>query len=129
MAEKLQIDPATSELHVEELERILLRKKIAVPADIMDLEEIECKICQYLQPWKLYAEISVELKRKSELSRESAVTACKVYGLYISDILRQVDEVMKLFAMEKELRIIKTRGHFPIPTITPHMTETRHWKQ
>ena len=37
----------------------------------------------------------------------------------LSDILRQVDEVMKLFAMEKELRIIKNRGHFPVPVITP----------
>ena len=53
------------------------------------------------------------------LSQESAVTACKVYGTYISDILWQVDEVMKLFAMEKELRIIKNRGHFPVPVITP----------
>ena len=26
---------------------------------------------------------------------------------------------MKLFAMEKELRIIKNRGHFPVPLITP----------
>ena len=68
LAEKLQKDPDTSELHMEELERILLVKKIAAPADIMDLEEIECKICQYCQLWKLYAEISVELKRKSELS-------------------------------------------------------------
>ena len=30
---------------------------------------------------------------------------------------------MKLFAMEKELRIIKNRGHFLIPTITPHDTK------
>ena len=45
-----------------------------------------------------------------------------MYGSYISDIL-QVDEVMKLFAMEKELRIIKNRGHFPIPTITPQGTK------
>ena len=42
-----------------------------------------------------------------------------MYGSYISDILRQVDEVMKLFAMEKELRIIKNKGHFPVPLITP----------
>ena len=69
------------------LERIPLIKKIAVPADIMDLEEIEGKTRQYLQLWKLYAEISVELKRRSELSQESAVTVCKVYGSYISDIL------------------------------------------
>ena len=68
LAEKLQKDPTTSELHMEELERIPLVKKIAVPADIMDLEETECKIRQYCQIWKLYAEISVELKRKSELS-------------------------------------------------------------
>ena len=35
---------------------------------------------------------------------------------------------MKLFAMEKDLRIIKNRGHFPIPTITPQGTkiETTH---
>ena len=102
-----------------ELERIPLIKKIAEPADTMDLKEVEGKIRQYLQLWKLYAEVSVELKRKSKLSQESEVTACKVYGSYISDILRQVDEVMKLFAMEKELRIIKNRGHFLIPTITP----------
>ena len=119
LAEKLQNDLDTSELCVEELERIPLVKKVAAPADIMDMEEVEYKICQYLQLWKLYAEISVELKRKSKLSRESAVAACKMYRSYISDILRQVDEVMKLFAMEKELRIIKNRGHFPVPLITP----------
>ena len=85
----------------------------------MDLEEIEDKIHQYCQLWKVYAETSVELKRKSKLSWESAVAACKVYGLYISDVLQQVDKIMKLLAMEKELRIIKNRGHFPVPEITP----------
>ena len=30
---------------------------------------------------------------------------------------------MKLFAMEKELRIIKNRGHFPVPTITAKGTK------
>ena len=92
-------------------------------ADIMDLEEVKYRIHQYCQLWKLYAEISVELKRKSKLSRESAVTVCKVYGSYIADILRQADEVMKLFAMEKELRIIKNRGHFPVPTNTAQVTK------
>ena len=125
LAEKLQKDPATSELRMEELEleKIPLIKIIAVPADTMDLEEVKGKIHQYLQLWKLYTEISVELKRKSELSQESAVTACKVYGSYISDILRQIDEVMKLFAIKKELRIIKNRGHLTIPTITPQGTK------
>ena len=84
------------------------------------LEEVEHKICQYLQLLILYAETSVELKRKSELSKESAVTACKVYGPYISDILRQVDEVIDLFSMEKELRAIKNRGRFPVAKITPN---------
>ena len=65
---KLQKYLDTSELHIEELERIPLVKKIVVPAHIMDLEEIECKIRQYCQLWKLYAEISVELKRKSKFS-------------------------------------------------------------
>ena len=50
LAEKLQKDPATSILCMEELEleRIPLIKKIAAPADTMDLEEVEGKICQYL---------------------------------------------------------------------------------
>ena len=119
LAEKLQKDLETNELCMEELERIPLIKKIAAPADTIDLEEVEHKICQYLQLLILYAEISVELKRKSKLSKESAVTACKVYGPYITDILRQVDEVIKIFSMEKELRIINNRGHFPVPKITP----------
>ena len=87
LAEKLQNDLDTSELRVEEVERIPLVKKVAAPADIMNLEEVEYKIHQYLQLWKLYADILVELKRKSKLSRDSAVAACKVYGSYISDIL------------------------------------------
>ena len=106
-------------IHKEKLERIPRVKKIAGPADVIDQEESEYKICQYCQLWTLYAEISVEMKRKSELSQESAVTACKVYRPYIADILQQIDEVMKIFAMEKELRIIKNRGYFRVPLITP----------
>ena len=87
LAERLQKDSETNELCMEELERIPLIKKIASPTDCMDLEEVEHKICQYLQLWTLYTEISVELKKKSGLSKESTVTACKVYGPYISDIL------------------------------------------
>ena len=67
----------------------------------------------------MYADNSVELRRKSELSQESAVAACRVYVPYISDIIRQLDEVMKIFAIEKELRTIKNRGYFPVPQITP----------
>ena len=72
-----------------------------------------------MQLWILYAEISIELRKKSELSKESAVNACKVYGPYIADILRQVEEVIKLFSMEKELRKIRNRGEFPVPRFTP----------
>ena len=57
----------------------------------------------------MYADSSVELKKKSELSQESAVAACKMYILYISIITRQIEEVVKIFAMEKELRLIKNR--------------------
>ena len=87
--------------------------------DTMSLEEAEHKIYQFCQLWQLYADISVELRRKLELSQESAVTACRVYVPYISDIVRQLDEVMKIFAIEKELRTIKNRGYFPVPQITP----------
>ena len=54
------------------------------------------------------------------------MTACKVYGLYISDVLQQVDDVITLFAMEKELRIIKNRG--PIPTTIPQGTKIENSK-
>ena len=102
-------------MHEEKLERIPRVKKIARPADVMDREEAEYKICQYCQLWTMYAENSVKLKRKAELSQESAVAACKVYVPYMSDILQQLDEVMKIFAIEKELRVIKNRGYFPVP--------------
>ena len=42
-----------------------------------------------------------------------------MYRPYISDILRQIDEVMKIVAMVKELRIIKNRGYFRVTLITP----------
>ena len=67
----------------------------------------------------MYADSSVELKKKSELSQESAVAACKMYVPYISDIERQIEEVVKIFAMEKELRLIKNRGYFPAPYLAP----------
>ena len=106
-------------MHEEKLKRIPRVKKLARPADVMDREETEYKIRQYCQLWTMYADNSVELKRKSELSQESAVAACKVYIPYISDIVRQLDEVVKIFTMEKELRLIKNRGYFPVPQITP----------
>ena len=104
---------------VEELERIPQIKKHTAPADCMDLEEVENKYWQYMQLWILYAEILIELRKKSELSKESVVNTCKVYGPYIADILRQVEEVIKLFSMEKELRKIRNRGEFPVPKFTP----------
>ena len=42
-----------------------------------------------------------------------------MYIPYISDIVRQLDEEVKIFAIEKELRTIKNRGYFPVPHITP----------
>ena len=90
----------------EALERIPNIKKLAGPADTMSLEETEQKIRQFCQLWQLYADISVELKKKSELSQDSAVAACRVYVPYMSDITRQLEEVRKIFTIEKELRTI-----------------------
>ena len=56
-------------------------KKLVGPA-----EEAEYKVHQYCYLWTMYADSSVELKKKSELSQESAVAACKMYIPYISDI-------------------------------------------
>ena len=103
----------------ESLERIPNIKKLAGPADTMSLEETEQKISQFCHLWQLYADTSVELKKKSELSQDSAVTACRVYVPYMSDITRQLEEVRKIFAIEKEVRTIKNRGYFPVPHINP----------
>ena len=73
----------------ESLERIPNIKKLAGPADRMSLEETEQKICQFCHLWQLYADTSVELKKKSELSQDSTVAACRVYVPYMSDITRQ----------------------------------------
>ena len=109
----------TSLMQEERLKRIPSIKKLVGPADIMPIEEAEYKVCQYCHLWTMYADSSVELKKKSELSQESAVAACKMYVPYISDIKRQIEEVVKIFAMEKELRLIKNRGYFPVPQLAP----------
>ena len=103
----------------ERLERIPSVKKLVGPADVMPREEAEYKVRQYCHLWTMYADSSVELKKKAELSQESAVAACKMYVPYISDITRQIEEVVKIFAMVKELRSIKNRGYFPVPQLTP----------
>ena len=103
----------------ERLERIPSIKKLVGPADIMPIEEAEYKVHQYCHLWTMYADSSVKLNKKSELSQESAVAACKMYVPYISDITRQIEEVVKIFAMEKELREIKNRGYFPVPHLAP----------
>ena len=103
----------------ESLERIPNIKKLAGPADTMSLEETEQKICQFCHLWQLYADTSVELKKKSELSQYSVVAACRVYVPYMSDITRQLEEVRKIFTIEKEVRTIKNRGYFPVPHINP----------
>ena len=106
-------------MQVERLKRISSVKKLVGQADVMPREEAEYKVCQYCHLWTMYADSSVELKKKSELSQESAVAACKMYIPYISDITCQIEEVVKIFAMEKELRLIKNRGYFPVPQLVP----------
>ena len=109
----------TSPMQEKRLERIPSIKKLVGPADVMPIEEAEYKVRQYCHLWTMYADSSVELKKKSELSQESAVAACKMYVLYISDITHQIEEVVKIFPMEKELREIKNRGYSPVPHLAP----------
>ena len=119
LRDTLQGECNTSLMQEERLERIPSIKKLVGPADVMPIEEAEYKVCQYCHLWIMYVDSSVELKKKSELSQESAVAACKMYVLYISNITRQMEEVVKIFAMEKELREIKNRGYFPVPQLAP----------
>ena len=119
LRDTLQGEHNTGTMQEERLKRIPSVKKLVGPADIMPSEEAEYKVCQYCHLWTMYADSSVELKKKSELSQKSAVAACKMYVPYISDITHQIEEVVKIFAMEKELRLIKNRGYFPAPQLTP----------
>ena len=89
----------------------------------MDLEEIEEKLWQYCQLWELYARASCELTRRSKISQEEAANACKVLAPYIRDIMQQFDEITTILVMERELRGLKNRGHFPVPTITAQGTK------
>ena len=119
LRDTLQGKQDTSTMQEERLERIPSVKKLVGPADVMPREEAEYKVHQYCHLWTMYADSLVELKKKSELSQESTVAACKMYVPYISDITRHIEEVVKIFAMEKELRSIKNRGYFPVPQLAP----------
>ena len=69
-----------STVHEEKIERIPRVKKIAGQADVMDRGEAEYNIRQFCQLWILYAENSVELKRKSELLQESG--SCSMQSVH-----------------------------------------------
>ena len=86
LRDTLRGEQDTGTIQEERLERIPSVKKLVGPADVMPREEAEYKVCQYCHLWTMYADSSVELKKKSELSQESAVAACKMYVPYISDI-------------------------------------------
>ena len=119
LRDTMQGEHNTGPMQEERLERIPSVKKLVGPAGVMPSEEAEYKVRQYCHLWTRYTDSSVELKKKSELSQESAVAACKMYVPYISNITRQIEEVVKIFAMEKELRLIKNRGYFPVPQLAP----------
>ena len=67
----------------------------------------------------MYADALIQLKGASKLHHNKAVAACKIYGSHISDLLKQFEEMMKLFAIENELRAIQHREQIPYPTINP----------
>ena len=110
LRDTLRGEQDTRTIQEERLERIPSVKKLVGP---------EYKVCQYCHLWTMYADRSVELKKKSELSQESAVAACKMYVPYISDIVQQIEEVVKIIVIEKELRLIKNRGYFRVPQLAP----------
>ena len=121
--------PDDSDIETDELTRVPLIRKRARIADTMDLEEIEEKIQQYCQLWELYARAFCELSKRSKISQEEAADACKVLGPYIRDIMQQFKEWNTIFIMERELRAIKNRGHFPIPKSTPQGTKIENSQQ
>ena len=77
LRDTLQGEHNTGLMQEERLERIPSVKKLVGPADVMPSKEAEYKVHQYCHLWTMYTDSSVELKKKSELSQESAVAACK----------------------------------------------------
>ena len=128
LTETLEKGHELDEHHIQELERIPLIRKIAALAGVMDLEEIEHHIRQYCKLWSLYADSSIQLKRTSKLPQNNTVTACKMYGTHIADVLKQFEEITKLFAIENKLRIIRCRELIPIPTISPQESKIENKK-
>ena len=86
LRDTLQGEQDIGTMQEERLKRIPSVNKLVGPADVMPREEAEHKVRQYCHLWTMYADSSVELKKKSELSQESAVAACKMYVPYISYI-------------------------------------------
>ena len=129
LRDTLQGECNTGPMQEERLERIPSIKKLVGPADIMPIEEAGYKVRQYCHLWTMYADSSVELKKKSELSQESAVAACKMYVPYISDITRQIEEVVKIFAMEKELRLIKEIDEIAVEMLTAIRESEENYKK
>ena len=82
LRDTLQGEQDTGTMQEERLKRIPSAKKLVGPADVMPREEAEYKVRQYCHLWMMYADSSVELKKKSGLSQESAVAACKMYVPY-----------------------------------------------
>ena len=68
LRDTLQGKQDTCPMQEERLERIPSVKKLVGPADVMPREEAEDKVRQYCHLWTMYADSSVELKKKSELS-------------------------------------------------------------
>ena len=75
LRDTLQGEQDTGTMQEDRLERIPSVKKLVGPADVMPREEAEHKVRKYRHLWTMYADSSVELKKKSDLSQESAVAA------------------------------------------------------
>ena len=64
LKDTLQGKQDTGTMQEERLERIPSVKKLVGPADVMPREEAEYKVRQYGHLWTMYADSSVELKKK-----------------------------------------------------------------
>ena len=62
LVEKFNNGHDSDEPLMQELEPVPLIRKIAAPADVMDLDEIRFHIGQYCKLWTLYVDMSIQLK-------------------------------------------------------------------
>ena len=92
-------------------------QKLSAVNKVMSEAEVWSKLSTYAELCQLYANASCELSRRARKFPKRRIRACELLEPYINDILEQMDAVIAIFAMEKELRKYKGMRDFTMPNL------------